>query len=228
MLKTLPYLMLSALTLSTVVWAQDDRISNTGTGATTTARAEDVTRGSLKDQAFTVNPEVGVLVFNDAAGTQSRAAYGLGLDANISKFVTGDMTNLYVGLSSGFIFSHLGTSSANFMGSSSSTSVGAAGNAGSNAYIIPANLKVGYNATDNLRISAHGGGNVIYRSFGNSMNLGSSSTVASSVWRLFPNVGADVDFLLAKNVALTLRPDLTLTPGDAVFAGMASISIGVS
>jgi hypothetical protein len=202
-------------------------VGTTDTGGMTTATAEDVTGGYLKNQTIGISPQLGVMVFNDAAGeTSARAAYGLGIDANLAKMMNQEMANIYLGVSTGFIFSHLGDTGSNLFGSGTTTA--AAGNTGANAFIIPADIKVGYNISDSFRVSAHGGGNVVYRSFGNAMSLGDSSTVPTSVWRLFPNVGADLEMAVGNSMAILLRPDLTFSPGSEIFTGTAAVSFALS
>jgi hypothetical protein len=114
------------------------------------------------------------------------------------------------------LFSHLGDPGSNFFGADAAV---AAGSGGANLFLIPANLKLAYNLSDNIRIGIHGGGNITYRTIASSINLGPSSSVPGAVWRIFPNAGADAEFSLGKNVALMLRPDWTITPGNPLFSG---------
>jgi hypothetical protein len=163
--------------------------------------------------------------FTDQLGnTQGRGAYGLTLESNLARTVGLSGTPFYAGVVTGFIFSHLGDPGSNVFGADSDTPVGAGG---ANAFLIPANLKVGYNVTDRLRLAAHGGGNVVYRSVASSMFLGDSSAQSGSVWRLFPNIGGDVEYALGNNVAIMARPDWTLTPGDALFTGTLALNLAI-
>jgi len=235
MRKPIITLMLSALVASTAVWA-DDQITyheqdtqSPGTTAdpsmTTSAESSEITRGYLANEFVGIKPQVGVVAFTDQFGnTQGRGALGLTAESNIANMVGLKGTNLYTGVVTGFIFSHLGDPGSNLFGSNSDTPVG---NGGANMFFIPANAKVGYNLTDQLRVAAHGGGNVIYRSIGTSMSLGTSSNTTGSVWRIFPNVGGDVEYAVGQNVAVMLRPDWTLTPGDTMFTGTVALNIAM-
>jgi hypothetical protein len=194
------------------------------TSLATTAESSEVTRGYLSNELVGVKPQVGVIAFTDQLGnSQGRAAYGFTLESNIAGMVGLDKS-IYMGPQTGFIFSHLGEPSSNLFGADSDTPVGAAG---SNMFFIPANLKVGYNVTDRFRVGAHGGGNVVYRSVASAMNLGDSSAQDGSVWRIFPNVGGDVEYAVGPNLAVMARPDVTLTPGDTIFTGTVALNLAL-
>lgn len=193
----------------------------------TTAGAEEVTRGTLRSEAVGFKPQVGVLVFDDPQNngdTTSRAAYGFTLDMNAMRFINENLANWYLGPSTGLIYSHLGSSGANFFGADSPTG---APNAGANFFQIPLNLKAGYTFGDSFRLAVHGGGNIVYRSIGQSLALGDNAGATDSDWNIFPNVGADIEFGLGQNIALTLRPDVTLTPGDELYTGTLALAIPI-
>lgn len=212
---------LSALLLGTAAWAQEE----VDTSGVTVARGEEVTRGYLKDEAFGIKPQVGVLAFKDTDGTNTaRGAVGIGLEWNATKALGLDPT-WYFGPSSGVIFSHLGSPSSNFFGSDADANRQIA--EGANMLFIPANLKLGYNFSDHYRLSVHGGGNAIYRSVARSMNLGDGSDRDGSLWKVYPNVGADLEIAMGRNVSLLLRPDLTITPNDDFFTGTAALGINI-
>ncbi|MCM2278442.1 MAG: hypothetical protein NDJ89_10240 [Oligoflexia bacterium] len=212
---------LSAFLIGMATWgpaafAQDE-------GAATTAEAEEVTRGYLRNEAFGIKPQVGVLAFKDSTGDSTgRMAEGFSLEWNATRAFGMDQ-KVYLGPSTGLIFSHLGSATSNFVGTDPDRAVG---NAGANLIIIPANLKVGYNISDRYRISAHGGGNMTYRSVANSMRLGATTSSGDAdVWRMYPNVGGDVEIAFSRNALLLLRPDLTITPGDDFFTGTVGLGI---
>ena len=100
---------------------------------------------------------------------------------------------------------------------------------GSNILLFPVNAKIGYNITDNFRTSIHGGGNVLYRSAANVMNLGASSvnSGSNSNWSMFPNAGVDLEFGMGTNVALLIRPDMTFTPGHDFFTGTVGLGVAL-
>ena len=215
-------LMLSTLLVGSVAMADDPNYVNTNDDTSmSTANANDMNKGYLSREAVSIKPMVGVIAFTDPVqGNTSRGAVGLGIDANATSLFSKDWRNLYIGPSTGVIVSHLGDSGSNFFGSNSNSGNGSF--SGSNLLIIPADLKVGYAITDGVRLSAHGGGNVIYQSIANNLNLGSTS---DSNWKLRPNVGGDVEFGFGKNVALLLRPDWTLSSGDSIFTGTLGLGV---
>jgi hypothetical protein len=221
-------LMLSACIVTTGAWAQDNQVNdNENPSLSSTAGSKEVTRGYLSNEVVGLKPQLGVMVFTDQNGNStSRALGGIGIEANIATMISQDLKSVYFGPSTGFLYSHLGSTGSNFVGTNPEGN--ASGSAGANLLIIPANMKLAYNITDGLRIGGHGGGNVVYRSDAASLNLGDSSSVPGSVWRIFPNAGADAEFGLGKNVALTLRPDWTFTPGDNFFTGTVALNIPIS
>lgn len=194
-------------------------------GTVTRAEEEEITRGYLRDETFGVRPQLGIINFDDATGSNAtRAAEGLTLDWNLTN-TFGVNPSWYVGPSTGLIFSHLGAPSSNFFGTDPDAGQGGGG---ANMFLIPVNLKVGYNVGDKSRISVHGGGNGIYRSERNSMNLGDASSIGTdSIWKIYPNVGADFETSLSNSVALGVRPDLMFAPGSGadVFTGTVTLAI---
>jgi hypothetical protein len=203
----------------------DSNSNNNDTGMMSSASRDDMSSGLLKDSFLGIKPAVGVIAFTDPTGsTASRAAAGLLVDGNLARILPESMRFAYFGVQSGAIYSHLGSTTSNLFGSNAdSPSTGS----GANMLLIPADLAMGYVINDNARIGVHGGGNVIYRSVANVLNAGASSGSDSSVWRIFPNVGADFDLGLGRNVSLGVRPDLTLTPGVAIFTGTLGLGINL-
>ncbi len=201
-----------------MVWARE----GDETSGVTTKKAEEVSDKTLKDEIVGVKPQLGALVFKDSlGGDTSRFAGGFTVDMNLMSWIDRDMRDWFVGPSSGLIYSHLGAPDSNFFGTNSSAQSGG----GSNFFIVPINLKAGYTFGRDFRASIHGGGNLLYRSVANSLSLGDSSVGTGSDTTLFPNVGADFEFSLGRNVALMIRPDLTITPGDEFFTGTLALSM---
>ncbi len=218
---------LSIWTISSTVWGADDPGMSDDTNLSSTAGASEVTRGYLANETVGIKPQLGLMVFTDQNGNStSRAMGGFTVDGNIATMIDKNWNNIFIGPSSGFLFSHLGQTGSNFVGTSAD--ITGMGDPGSNIFLIPANLKLGYNITDNLRVAGHGGGNVTYRSVANSLNLGASSSLPGSVWRIFPNVGGDLELGLGKHAALMLRPDWTLTPGDSIFTGTIAFNFPIT
>jgi hypothetical protein len=205
------------------VWAQDNR-ANAETGRSAT-NAENMDRGALSAEAFSIKPEVGVMRYSNTTdgSSSTRGAAGLDIEFNLARFMSAG-SPLYTGIQTGVVYSHMGSAGAGFFGTNSGIS---STDPGANMLLIPANLKVGWNATDRMRISGHGGGNLIYRSVANAADFGgNNSGGANSVWRIFPTVGGDLDLGLAPGVSLMLRPDVTLTPGSTLFTG--TLGLGIS
>jgi hypothetical protein len=204
------------------VWAQDYR-ADTETGRSSTSQGN-TERSGLGSELMSIKPEVGVMRYSNTVdgGTDTRGAAGLDIEFNLARLMSAGSA-IYTGIQTGVVYSHLGAAGAGFFGSSSNTQ---STDPGANLLLIPANLKVGWNATDRMRISAHGGGNLIYRSVANSADLGSSSGGGGSVWRILPNVGGDLDLGIAPGVSLMLRPDVTLTNGSSLFTG--TLGLGIS
>lgn len=179
---------------------------------------------SLSAEIASLKPEVGILEFTDATGgVGGRFAAGLGADVNLVVLAKGTPYDVYYGISTGAFFAHLGDASSGFFGSGTGA---AQGLSGANMALIPVDLKLGYDITDLLRVSVHGGGNVFYRSVASSMAMGVSSATTAPSWDIFPNVGGDVEWALgqSKSVAVFARPDFTITPGVCVFLGTVGVS----
>lgn len=204
------------------VWAQDQTANDQN--ATSETSMTSVNKGLLRDETVGLKPQVGVLDFKDATGNATtRGAIGLAFDLNFSRILSSVSQNLYAGLSTGGLYSHIGDPGSNFFGSSPNIS---SGTSGANLALFPVNAKLGFNVSDRLRISGHGGGNVIYASIPSALAPEFGSSV-SKKWNIFPNAGGDVDFGLSRNVALTLRPDWTFTPGVGFFTGTLELGIAL-
>lgn len=175
---------------------------------TSTQAQADVLDGYLKDETLSLRPELGVVAYKDSSYNEtSRVAEGIGIEWNAIHALRID-PSWYVGISSGTIYSNLGDSHLLF---------------------IPVNMKEGYNFTDHFRLSVHGGGNVIYRSVAGAINLSTGGDLGrtDSVWRIYPNLGADLDIAFAKNLSMFIRPDFTLAPSGSIFVGAVGLGIGL-
>lgn len=194
----------------------------TDTGMSSEASSRDTENGDLDRTVVHFQPQAGVI---DVLGAQGlRAAIGLTTDFNLASMINRDAGKFFFGPATGVIFSHFGNPNSNLFGTDANTG----GSEGSNVLLIPANLKVGFAAGNAMRFAVRGGGNITYRSVGNSVNFGASSAAlgANSGWRIFPNVGADLEVGISKNVSLMLRPDYTFTPGDDFIT--ATLGLGLN
>jgi hypothetical protein len=180
---------------------------------------------TLKETTLGLTPQLGALGYKNTTGSySSRSLVGLSLDGNVGKYFISDQgsaKNLFVGVQTGALYSHLGAASDNFFGSNDQGNDSTA----ASLVIIPADVKVGYYITDNLRASVHGGGNLIYASKGQTADFGLSSDGTSN-WKLYPNAGADLEVGVASNVSLIARPDVTLVQtGQAIFTGTVGVTV---
>lgn len=191
-----------------------------GTAETTTADAGEYD-SALKNEAVGLKPQIGVMSFDNVVTGESevRGAAGATLDFNMTGLVRDEPSPLFVGLSTGALYSRVGAPGADFFGS------GGVGDAAS-LILIPANAKIGWNVSDGFRLGVHGGGNVIYRSNASTVALG-TTTGTGSDWSVFPNAGADFEFGIGRNTALILRPDVTFTSGDELLSGTLGFSIAL-
>lgn len=226
MRRLIPSVLLAGLTAvsSATVWAQDTTTTTTTPAPKSETTVSTENRGGLKDEAVGIKPSLGFVNFKDATGTATnRGAIGLAYDMNLARGIAGGPTPFYIGFSTGGLYSHLGEPGSGFFGTSTAKS---SGFGGANLVQVPVDAKLGYSVTDHLRISAHGGGNVMYCSIPSAMgtNLGSA---VDRKWNIFPNVGGDVDIGLGRNFALTLRPDWTFTPGVGFFTGVAELGLAL-
>lgn len=184
---------------------------------TSTQESHALTRLYLGNEMVGIKPAVGFNVYNDAAGSRSlRASYGIAAEMNAAALIGADYTRWFVGPQTGFTFSHLGQASSNWVGTN-----GNGADAGANLVLIPVNLKAAVAPTSWMRAGVHGGGNVLYRSIASSIRIDNTDLN----WRMIPNIGADIDFAFGKSVALSIRPDWTLSSTDSLFSATAALGI---
>ncbi len=210
--------------VSTLAMGDESGQDTAGNSSTQTA---DVGTRTLKTQSLGISPQVGILGYTNGSGNYvTRGATGLSVDGNLGKYFlssTGALKDFYVGVASGAVYSHLGSSSTNFFGSNSDDS----NNIGADILVVPTNLKVGYYLNDNVRVSAHGGGNLIYTSASQGVNFGQGSWDSGAKWNYFPNAGGDLEIALTPAISITARPDVTFfTTGETLFTG--TLGIGFS
>lgn len=180
----------------------------------------------LAAETVGILPQLGVLIYEDIQGsTTSRAVGGIGLDYNVGAGLTGN-PRWYIGPSTGALYSHLGSATSNFFGTDPTATLN---DPGANLLIIPVNLKIGYNFPQyNFRVALHGGANVLFRSSNTAIDLGSDNSGSGiAKWNIFPNAGGDIEIGLGKGVALSLRPDITVTPGVDFFTGTVALNLAL-
>jgi hypothetical protein len=190
-----------------------------------------MTTVGIRNEVLGLKPAVGMMNFQDqAGGVGNRGVMGFTLDMNAVTTAldwAGDMKSsatkdYYVGLSTGLFYSHLGQAGSGFWGTNSTTGIG---NAGSNMFLIPLDLKLGLYLGE-FRGSVHGGGNVIYRSYMSAMQIGSASAITTgSSWTIFPNVGVDLEYGVSKAIVLILRPDVSLGSVGEVWLATFGVAI---
>lgn len=178
----------------------------------------------LMDERASVKAMVGAISYADPSGTTTaRNALGIDGEINLAGFWSADSVKMYyLGVSSGMYYSHLGTTGSNFWG----TSGGFTSSQGSNLVLVPVDIKLGIHLAEIVRLSLYGGGNVMYRSVKSTFQTGGDSLgVANSDWSFYPNVGISAEVAVAQGVDLIARPDVTITPGVAVFDGTVGVGI---
>lgn len=192
-------------------------------GEPVTISKSDVDEGSgsfINDELFSVRPVLGVILYSPTEGDDAtRPAFGLLMNWNVMPLLSDELTQGYLGIASGVIFSHLGPADAGFFGAGD----GRPGS-DSNMYMVPLNIKAGFTFADDFRLAIHGGANAIYRTNGFSMAIGNDDNSAAPQLGFFPNIGADVVIAIGRNAALTFRPDMTITDVEEIFTGTIGLA----
>jgi len=169
---------------------------------------------TMKEQVWGLSPQMGLFSYTDRDNQYtSRGAIGIGFDLNASPALWAKSNLFYLGFSTGFLYSHIGSTDSNIFGNNGSNIE----TEGANLLSIPLDLKFGYNVSDSFRLSARGGGNLIYRSIAKSMDLGAGSGSSDELWKIYPNAGLDAEYQVSENLSLVARPDITFTPGKNIF-----------
>lgn len=198
------------------------RAEITGTSRAETGEPE---RIPLVAQELAIRAVGGGISFTDLQGNvTSRAAAGLALDVDLAWWAPPGSRSYSIELATGGIFSHLGSTSSNFLGQEPAALIT---NPGSNLMLIPADLKIGWNVRDHVRISAHAGANIVYCSASSSIDLGPSSATSGASWAIFPDLGADLELGAGGRFSILLRPDLTMTAGTSVFSWLLGFGFGL-
>ncbi len=209
--KLIPLLVLAGATGATA-WAQD-----TG-GATTTARAPEVTQGAY-DSAVEVTPRVGAIGFENSNNVyDSRIAEGIDLGWNLGGMVP-EVRPFVLGITSGVLFSHIGAADSNFLGMNSVSN-----NTGTNAFVVPLEATFGYKFTDSTMASLLLGASGIYRSDNTQMLLGRADGTGGSSFDVFPTAGLALGLDL-KSVGVTVRGDYIPTPIQDSFTATIGLTI---
>jgi hypothetical protein len=186
----------------------------------TVVTERDMNQGGLRNEAVGIKPQFGVLSLND----ETRGVVGLSLDINVLRKTGNEHGRPYLGPSFGVLYSHLGFPGSDFFGLN-----GPAGqDRGTHLLILPLNLKVGYTFSDAIRLAMHGGANVLYSNTSAGTSLGPVSlSVSDSSWSTHPNLGADLELGIGRNVSLLLRPDWTFSD-NTLFTGTLGIAFPIS
>jgi hypothetical protein len=177
---------------------------------------------TMKSQVWGLSPQLGLFSFTERNDNYtSRFAVGLGYDLNLAPAFWEKSNLFFVGLKTGFLYSHLGGEGSNMLGNNGPDF----NQQGANLLSIPIDLKVGYHLTDSFRLSARTGGNVIYRSIAKSIDLGPGSNSSEELWKIYPNAGLDAEFQVNKNLSLVASPDMTFTTGKNIFVATIGATI---
>lgn len=190
---------------------------------------------TLVDEKIGLKPQVGVLNYRDASDAKSnRALYGATVDFNAGDIVNNALnmhkSGLFLGPQTGFLFSHIGAVGGTFFGDSGAqggTQNVTNSDPGANMFMIPANLKLGWTAYG-FRLSAHGGGNVIYRSSAGSVLVGKNTPDnLNSKWGILPDAGAELEYGVLNGGAILVRSDWTFGGSNTMFAGTVGFSFPI-
>jgi len=181
---------------------------------TTTTESNEVTRGVF-GSPFTVTPAVGALGFQDPTGTYtSRITEGLLLNFDAgSAIMRGSSGQIKLGLESGLLYSHLGSSGSNFFGSNA----GVQNQESANSFLVPIELTAGYALTDSFLATLNLGTNMLYRSIPGSMLVGRSDNTGGTSVDFFPSAGLELGWTAGSVVGIKLRGDYIPTPLDDMF-----------
>lgn len=193
-------------------------------------------RKTLVDEKVGLKPQIGVVNYRDASNAKSnRALYGATVDFNMADAFNAKMgmehkSGLYLGPQTGFLFSHIGAVGGGFFGESGAQG-GTPGvpnsDPGANMFLLPANLKAGWTMYG-FRLSAHGGGNVIYRSDAASVQVGKNSPITSnSKWGILPDAGAELEYGVLNGGAIIVRSDWTFGGSNTMFDGTLGFSMPI-
>lgn len=196
-----------------------------GESTTSESTLPSLERLYIGDEMLGVKPALGFNTYNTdptntQASTSTRAAFGVSAEFNLASPLNLDFTRWFIGPQTGFTYSHLGSSDADFFGSNTETNQ----TGGANLAIIPLNLKGGFAPVTWFRAGLHGGANVVYRSIASSIVL----DYTDLNWRLVPNVGADFDFAISKQISLSVRPDWTVSSSQNLFSTTAALGIALN
>ena len=191
---------------------------------TSTVEQTEVTKG-LYDQVLRVTPRVGVLGYGDAnRNYTSRNLLGLTVDIGMSNLM--EMPQSWkMGLEGGFLYSHTGSPGSNFFGSNADVST----TAGSNSFLVPVHLAVGYKPTDKTLVALNLGTSLLYRSIGSSMAIGrSGDTDNGSVFEALPSVGLNFGWEASRNIGFSVRGDYIPVPAQDLFTATVGATIGLT
>lgn len=217
------FLGLSALVCASASYADEVVTEHYSDGTTVTTTEDTGAHTYLKDEVFGFKPQVGVTSFDNSLNeSSSRITAGFTMDLNVTP-----QTPVFFGPSTGLLVSNVGRQGSNFFGGGGNN-VGSIDNT-SALILIPANLKLGANLGERMRLSVHGGGNVIRRTNVTTVSIGDATAVneSGSDWNFYPNVGGDLEFGLGQSVGLIIRPDWTLTTGNDVFTGTVGLNFNL-
>jgi hypothetical protein len=191
---------------------------------------------TLVDEKIGIKPQAGVVNYIDASNARSnRALYGATFDFNVADRLNEMMgmehkSGLYLGPQLGFLYSHIGAVGGTYFGDSGAEG-GTPGvpnsNPGANLFMLPANLKLGWTLYG-FRVSAHGGGNVIYRSAANTVLVGKNTPdTPNSKWGILPDAGAELEYGVLNGGAILVRSDWTFGGSNTMFTGTIGYSFPI-
>jgi len=136
----------------------------------------------------------------------SKAIGGLSLDWNASETV-GTASPIYYGATTGLSFTRLDNGLNNSL------------NNGSNLFIVPANVLLGYHVTDQFLAAANTGVNFLLQGDPSVLGIGTSDLKA------VPNLGLNASYSFTDALALAAKADWSFADGQTPFTGTLGLSI---
>jgi hypothetical protein len=178
--------------------------------------------GGLRNEAVGIKPQFGILSMDDADDEgHARGVAGVTVDINGLRRLDDSSGRPFLGPSVGVLYSHLGTSTADFFGTNSDDGR----ESGTHLLLIPFNLKAGYTFRDIFRPSIHAGATLIYN---NERDQPTGIEPADSSTNVRANIGLDFEFGIGKSVALLIRPDWVFAPRSSIFTGTLGLVFPLS
>lgn len=160
--------------------------------------------GGVHRSAIDVTARAGFFDYNRTTlgPSESKAIGGLSVDWNTSETV-GTASPIYYGATTGLSFTRLDNGLNN----------------GSNLFILPANVLLGYHVTDQFLAAANTGVNFLIQGDPSVLGIGTSHLKA------VPNLGLNASYSFTDSLALAAKADWSFADAQTPFTGTLGLSI---